>query len=74
MAAVNTKVATSVQLKYVEGKDSKGQDIIKSMKFSGIKPASADDDVLTVGTSIGSLLQYAVSQVLRVDQDLLANS
>ena len=73
MAVESTLAKSALSLKYKEGVDLNGKDIIKTKKFSNIKVTAADPDIFDISDAFTSLMIYPVSEVLRSDDSLLAN-
>ena len=73
MATNSTKVHSAMVLKFKNGVDSKGKDIIKSQSFSKVKVAATDDEILAVGTALGALLAFPLVDVSRQDQSTIIN-
>ena len=68
MAAKATKLHTTLIVKYVEGVDAKGKDIIKNQSFSKVKTTVTEDDILAVALEIEKLLGKTLNEVIREDQ------
>lgn len=73
MAAKSTKVLSSVVLKIKTGINAKGENILKAVRYSKVKVTASDEDVLAVGTAIGTLLAYPLQEVVREDQNIIIN-
>ena len=73
MAVQNTLAKSALSLKYKEGVDLNGKDIIKTKKFSNIKVTAADQDIFDISDAFTSLMLYPVSEVLRSDDNMLTN-
>ena len=74
MAVTATKIQSSINLKYKTGVNANGNDIFKSKKIVNVKVTAADADIFAVGTSIGTLLMYPVSEVQKSDDSTLLNA
>ena len=68
MAAKATKLQTTLLIKYKEGVDAKGKEIIKNMRFSKVKTTAAEQDILDVALQIEKLLGVTLNEVIREDQ------
>jgi hypothetical protein len=68
MAAKATKLSSILVLKYVEGVDAKGKDIIKSQRFAKVKTTAVEQDILDVALQIEKLLGKTLNEVVREDQ------
>lgn len=74
MAAMSTKVQSSLAIKFKTGVDAKtGKDVVKSAKFSNVKVSATDDSIFAVGQAIGSLLNHSLVSIMRDDQSEIAN-
>lgn len=73
MAVQATVVKSALTLKYKEGVDEAGKDIIKTKKFSNVKTGAADDDVYTIAAALKPLMKYPVSEILRNNDSILIN-
>lgn len=73
MSTKSTTVQSTVSLKFKTGVDAKGKDVLKSQKFSNVKVTASNDDIYTVGTSLGTLLMYPVTDVIRDDSNQIIN-
>lgn len=71
--AKSTLVQSTVQISYRIGQSAAGKDIIKNQKFSKVKVTALDDDVFTVATALGTLLNYPVQGIVRLDNNLITN-
>lgn len=58
MAAKATKLHTTLIVKYVEGADAKGKDIIKNQNFSKVKTTATEDDILAVALEIDRIYNF----------------
>jgi len=73
MAVQSTLAKSALSLKYKEGVDTNGKDIMRTKKFSNIKVTAVDQDIFDISDLNTSLMLYPVSEVLRSDDCLLAN-
>jgi len=74
MALLSSLTNTAVSLRYKEGVDSTGKDIIKAKKFSNVKISAVDQDIYDTAAALGSLISYPVSQVVRSNDSVLINA
>ena len=74
MAVQSTLAKSALSLKYKEGVDTNGKDIMRTKKFSNIKVTAADQDIFDISDAFTSLMLYPVSEVLRTDDSLLAEA
>ncbi|MDP4179399.1 MAG: DUF1659 domain-containing protein [Bacillota bacterium] len=73
MAIISTTVQSTASLKFKTGVNAQGKDVFKSQKFSNIKTSASNDDIFAVGTSMGTLLMYPVTDILRDDSNQIIN-
>jgi hypothetical protein len=71
MATNSTKVHSAMILKFKNGVDTSGKDIIKNQSFSKVKVTATDDEILAVGTALGGLLAFPLVDVSRQDQSTI---
>jgi hypothetical protein len=71
MAVTTIKSESVISLRYVEGIDTNGKNIVKSQNFSKIRISAVNDDIYEVGEALGSLLKYPVLEIYRKDEDLI---
>lgn len=60
-----------MNIRYKNGIAADGSNIIKTKKYSNIKAASAAEDLLFIGTTIGNLMKYDLVEVQRSDDSVL---
>jgi hypothetical protein len=68
MAAKATKLHTTLIVKYEDGVDAKGKEIIKSQSFSKVKTTATEDDILAVTLEVEKLIGKTLNEVIREDQ------
>lgn len=73
MAATATKLSSTLVLKYIDGVDAEGKDIIKSQRFSKVKVTAAEQDLLDMALEIEKLLGKTLNEVIREDQSGITN-
>jgi hypothetical protein len=73
MAVTSTLVKSALNIKFKEGVDEAGKDIIKSKSYNSIKLTSTEDDLLLIGTALGSLMQYEFAGIVRSDEKVIVN-
>lgn len=72
--AVQSSVAKSaLTLKYKEGVDEAGKDIIKAKKFANVKTNAVDSDIYSVANALKPLMKYPVLDIIRTDENILIN-
>lgn len=74
MAAIATKLSSSLVLKYVDGVDSTGKDVIKSQRFSKVKTSAAEQDLFDVAVAIEPLLGKTLNELVREDESGITNA
>lgn len=73
MAVQSSVVKSALSLKYKEGVDEAGKDIIKTKKFSNVKTGALDEDIYGIAAAFQPLMKYPVSEILRNDDSMLIN-
>ncbi|MCT8978319.1 DUF1659 domain-containing protein [Clostridium sp. CX1] len=73
MAATATKLSSSLIIKYIDGVDSKGKEIVKKQSFSKIKTSAAEQDLFDVAKEIEKLIGKTLDEVIREDQNSITN-
>ncbi|KZL94065.1 DUF1659 domain-containing protein [Clostridium magnum] len=68
MAAIVTKLSSTLVLKYNDGVDAEGKDIIKSQRFAKVKTTAVEQDILDVTLEMEKLLGKTLNEVIREDQ------
>ncbi|PJI10544.1 MULTISPECIES: DUF1659 domain-containing protein [Clostridium] len=66
MAATSTIYKRQLTLNY-DGVNSKGKQIVKSIKFKNVDPAASLDNIYAIGSEIAKLLSVTVSEITTVD-------
>jgi hypothetical protein len=74
MAAKATKLETGMILKYKDGVDKNGKEIIKKQSFSKIKTSAADQDLFDVAKEFEKLLGKTLDELIREDQSGITNA
>jgi len=73
MAVTSIKTDCSMVLKFVQGVDDYGKDIIKSQKFSNVKTTALDQDIFDVAKALETLMPEPLVEVLKNDENALAS-
>jgi hypothetical protein len=73
MAVQSTLVNTGMSIRYKSGIDALGNDIVKAKRFSNVKVAAADADILLVATTLGTLMKDEVLEIVRSNESLIVN-
>jgi len=74
MAVQSTQIKSSLSLRYKEGVDAKGKDIIKTKKFSNIKVVADNQGLYDVAAAITPLMKYPIVEILRSNDSVLNNA
>ena len=74
MAAKATKLQTTLLVKYKDGVDAKGKEIIKNMRFSKVKTTATEQNILDVALEIEKILGKTLNEVIREDQSGITNA
>lgn len=69
--ATYTPDSARMTLRIQTGTDDYGKPQLRSLSFSGIDPNAAAADMLAVAQSLGGLLEYSVTEIQKVDTDLV---
>jgi hypothetical protein len=73
MAVQSSVVKSALTLKYKEGVDLSGNDIIKGKKFANVKTDAVDENVYAVAFTLTPLMKYPVLDIVRSDDSILIN-
>ena len=73
MAVVNTPQESRIGIMVANGVSATGANLFKTLRFSNVKPASSDQDLFDVGSSIGGLQGAALVAIIRTDEADLSN-
>lgn len=73
MAATATKLSSSLIIKYIDGVDPKGKEIVKKQSFSKIKTSAAEQDLFDIAKEIEKLIGKTLDEVIREDQNSITN-
>ncbi len=74
MAAKATKLETAMILKYQDGVDKTGKEILKKQRFSKIKTSAVEQDLFDVAKEFGTLLGKPLDELIREDQNSITNA
>jgi len=74
MAVQSTQIKSALSLRYKEGVDANGKDIIKTKKFSNIKIVADNQGLLDVATALSPLMKYPIVEILRSNDSKLINA
>ena len=74
MAATATKLQTTLLLRYVDGVDLNGKEIIKNQRFSKVKTTASEQDLFDVAMEIEKLIGKTLDEIMREDQSGIVNA
>lgn len=74
MAATTTKLSSTLVIKYKDGVDKNGKEIIKKQRFAKIKTTATEQALFDTAVEIGKLLGKTLDEVLREDQSGIMNA
>ena len=74
MAATATKLNSTLVIKYKDGVDQKGKEIIKKQRFAKVKPTATEQALYDTALEIEKLLGKTLDEVLREDQSGIMNA
>lgn len=72
MAVKTTKLHSAMVMKFKKGV-ANGKDVFGTQKYSKVKTDAKDEDILAVGNSIGALLKYPLTEVIKTDESMIEN-
>jgi hypothetical protein len=73
MAVQSSAVKSALTLKYKEGVDLSGTNIIKAKKFANVKTDSLDADLYALANALTPLMKYPVLDIVRSNENILIN-
>ena len=73
MAAIATKLQSTLLVKYEDGVDAQGKEIIKNQRFSKVKTTATEQNILDVSLEIEKLLGKTLNEVIREDQSVITS-
>jgi len=73
MALRSNLTNTTLSLRYKEGVDATGKDIIKAKKFTNVKITAVDQDIYDTAAALSQLMRYPAADVLRSNDSVLIN-
>lgn len=74
MAAIATKLQTTLVLKYVDGVDANGKEVIKNQRFSKVKVTATEQNLYDVASEFEKLLGKPLNELIREDQSGITNA
>jgi hypothetical protein len=72
--AVVTPISRSLQLQFQVGSTTSGLPKLRTVNYSHVSPAAADDDIFAVGQALAGLYADTLYDVARQDQNSLATT
>ncbi|HHW98534.1 MAG TPA: DUF1659 domain-containing protein [Firmicutes bacterium] len=73
MAFVKETISSRLVLMVQTGEDDEGNPILRSISYSRVSPAAADEDVHVVALAMAELQEYPLAAVRRVDDHKLSD-
>lgn len=73
MAFTKTLKNSKLQLRLENGAGTDGAMTYKTVSYTRINEAASDEDIQAVGRALGTLQPKVVAEVLRIDEQLLAD-
>ena len=73
MAATATKLQTTLIVKYIDGVDPKGKEIIKSQRFSKVKTNATEQGLFDVAKEVEKLIGKTLDEIIRADESGITN-
>ncbi len=73
MAVVSEAKDSKLRIKYIEGIDGDGNNIVKTKTYSNVKAGSADADVYLVADAMMTLQSKTVEEIARIDEEELVD-
>ena len=73
MAVQSTLLKSALTMKYKEGVDTNGNDIIRLKKFSNVKVTATNQSIFDVSEAFAPLMKYPVLETQRSDDNILIN-
>lgn len=70
-AVESTLYQTALTIKYVDGVDSTGKNIIKAKKYSNVKVTAQAQEIFDTAQALGPLMKYPINEILRSDDSAL---
>ena len=74
MAVQNVLAKSGLTLKYKEGVDEKGTDIVKTKKYSNVKVSAVDQNIYDVAAALTPLMRYRSLEMVRTNDSILSNA
>jgi hypothetical protein len=73
MAAQSTLSQTALSIRYKDGVDANGKDVIKTRKFTNVKVMATAQNIYDTAAAFGQLMKYPITEVVRTDDTVLTN-
>lgn len=74
MAAKATRFESSLIIKYKDGVDKNGKEVIKKQSFSKVKTTALEQDIFDVAKEVEKLLGKTLDDIIRGDQSSVVNA
>jgi len=74
MAVQSTQIKSSLVVRYKDGIDASGKDVVKTKRFSNIKLTADNQGLYDVATAIAPLMKYGIAEILRSNDMELNNA
>ena len=71
MAVVSQAKDSKLRIKYIEGVDGEGKNIVKTKTYSKVKAEAVDADVYAAADAMMDLQSKAVEEIARIDEEEL---
>ncbi|MEL7597447.1 MAG: DUF1659 domain-containing protein [Clostridiaceae bacterium] len=72
--ANSTVVKTSIALRYVDGQDEKGKDILKKQSFNKVNIAATADQLYNVANAMATLLVAGSADIFKEEESVVTNA
>lgn len=66
MAIESNTLSTRMQLRFIDGVDENGNDVVKSKSYSNVKNTATDEDIYDVANAMAALQTKTVEGVRKV--------
>ncbi|MBK5251245.1 MAG: DUF1659 domain-containing protein [Peptostreptococcaceae bacterium] len=73
MAVVSQAKDSKLRIKYIEGIDVEGNNIVKTKTYSKVKAESADADVYAAADAMMNLQSKSIEEIARIDEEELVD-
>ena len=73
MAVVQTPQDSRIGVVIANGVSSTGATVLKTLRFSNVKPAATDQDMYDVAVSLSGLMASSLVKIVRTDEAVLTS-